>query len=241
MKKASEILDELLNESRQIEKFINEHKSLPIQNFVDGHARGNAIPPQKYRAIYAAGLLYISIDWYSAVLLLTSEQSRGPALASIRPMFESFVKGTWIIAIPSNDEIDRITKNNEPLKSKKICELIDDLEENNQENGKIMREFWDSISKYLNDCLHSNNEHINRFFNEETQAIEQNIEDNEMAHMLHMANQFALRALIFMQMTHTQDIDFIRPFYQKHKEYVAYSSELLEPIRQQLAGEVSDT
>ena len=218
MKTTSEILKELLK------------TSLQMRSFIETHSFKHTLSAENLRGTYAACLLYISIDWYRAVLVLTVNQLRGPAVTSIRPMFESWVKGTWIISVPSNDEIKRIATNNKPLKSKEVWELIDELKVKNIALGEMMQSFQDVINKYLNDCIHSNNEHLNRYFNEQTEMIEQNIQDDEMVVMLDIANQIALQSSLHMQVTHTQDEKLILPFTEKLNKYLAYSKDLLRPL-----------
>ena len=216
MKTASEILKELLNESRQIVEFIDEH------------AYDYAIPDSNLRATYATSLFYTSIDLHRAVRLLTGEQLRGPAITLIRPIFESWIKGTWVMSVPLDDEIKHITMNNQYWESKKLWKLIREVKKKDKLLGEMMRDLLNSVNPYLNDCIHSNNAHLNRYFNKETRTIEPNVPDNEMAFMLDLANTLVLSSALHMKAAHTEDTDLLTPFTEKRDKYLAYSHDLLE-------------
>lgn len=225
MKDAGEILKELLNESRQIVQFI------------DAHAYDYSISDSNLRATYATSLFYASIDLYRAVYLLTAEQLRGPAITLIRPILESWIKGTWVISVPPNDEIDRIAEDNNYWRPKKLWELAREVNETNEFLGGLMQNLLASVNPYLNACIHSNNAHLNRYFNKETRTIEPNIPDNEMAFMLDLANTLVLSSTLHMKVAHTEDIDLLRPFIDKLTTYQVYSHGLLDPLVRWLTDE----
>ncbi len=225
MKDASEILKELLNESRQIVEFIDEH------------AYDYSIPDSNLRATYATSLFYASIDLYRAVYLLTAEQLRGPAITLIRPILESWIKGTWIITVPLDDEIERIAGDNNYWRSKSLKELGSQVNEKNEFLGGLMQNLLASVNPYLNACIHSNNAHLNRYFNKETRTIEPNVPDNEMAFMLDLANTLVLSSTLHMKVAHTEDTDLLRPFIDKLTTYQVYSHGLLEPLVLSLTDE----
>ena len=225
MKDAGEILKELLNESRQIVEFIDEH------------AYDYSIPDSNLRATYATSLFYISLDWHRAIVLLTAQQYRGPAITLIRPILESWIKGTWIITVPLDDEIERITGDNNYWRSKSLKELGSQVNEKNEFLGGLMQNLLTSVNPYLNACIHSNNAHLNRYFNKETRTIEPNVPDNEMAFMLDLANTLVLSSTLHMKVVHTEDNDLLRPFIDKLTTYQVYSHGLLEPLVQSLTDE----
>lgn len=225
MKTTNEILVELLIRSQKISKFI------------DTHACNYTISAKVLRGTYASSLFYTCLDRYKAILLLTVRQLRGPALNLIRPMIEAWIKGTWIMLVPLEDEIGHITMNNEYWdekdedgKKKSTWNMCKELKEKNEFLGGMMKDVLDSVNKYLNDCVHTNNAHLNRYFSQQTQMIEPNFPDDEMALMLDLANTIALSSALHMQVTHTQDMDFLHPFVEELNNYQAYSRDLLKPL-----------
>lgn len=225
MKDASKILEELLNESRQIVQFIDEH------------AYDYSISDSNLRATYATSLFYTSIDLYRAVYLLTSKQLRGPAITLIRPILESWIKGTWTITVPLDDEIERIAGDNNYWRSKSLKELGSQVNEKNEFLGGLMQNLLASVNPYLNACIHSNNAHLNRYFNKETRTIEPNVPDNEMVFMLDLANTLVLSSTLHMKVAHTEDTDLLRPFIDMLTTYQVYSHGLLEPLIRLLTDE----
>ncbi len=229
MKTTKEILEELLNESRQIEKFINTH------------ALGYSLHDANLRELYAAHHFYISLERHSAVILLTAEQLRGPALTLIRPMFESWIKGTWIRSVASDDQIEDVTKSSKFWieKSMRIWDLINEVRKQEDFIGEWMKGLWASLDQYLNDCVHSNNQYLNLYLNKHAQTLGSQIREDLMAVMLDLTNTVALWAARQMRELHTQDQRLLNPLTAKLNEYLNYSTELLEPIRLQITEELS--
>ena len=220
MKTTSEILEELLNESRQIEKFINTH------------ALGYSLPAGHYREQYAAHHFYIALDWYRAVILLTASQFRGPALTLVRPMLESWIKGTWIKLVASDDQIEDVTTSSKFWieKSMRLWDLINEVKEKDEFLGEWMKGLWANVDQYLNDCIHGNNQYLNLYLNKETRTLEGNIPEDLMAFMLDLTNSVALGAALQMREVHTQDERISNLFNRKLSEYLDFTTELLEPI-----------
>ena len=220
MKDASKILEELLNESRRIVKFIDEH------------AYEDSLPASHFRERYATAHFYISLDWHIAVVLLTGKQIRGPALTLIRSMLESWIKGSWITLVASDDEIEGITTNSKfwISESKSLWALRNEVKKKNEVLGEVMKGLLASVDQFLNDCVHGNNQYLNLYFNKQTQTIEPNVPDDKMVLMLNIANAIALWSAYQMKELQTEDTRFLSPFTKKLEEYLVYSTDLLKPL-----------
>ena len=224
MKDAGEILKELLNKSRQIVQFINEH------------AYGHSLRASNLRERYATANFYISLDWHIAVVDLTTKKLRGPALTLIRSMIESWIRGSWIRLVASDDEIEKVTTDSEfwRSESKSLWVLRNEVKEENgvlgEVLGEVMKYALTAVDNFLNNCVHGNNQYLNLYFNKETQTIEPNVPDDKMALMLDVANTIALWSALQMQELHAEDTDPLTPFAEKRDEYLAYSINLLKPL-----------
>ena len=229
MKTTSEILEELVIESRQIEKFINVH------------ALGYSFREANLRELYAAHHFYVSLERHSAIILLIAEQLRGPALTLIRPMFESWIKGTWIRSVASDDQIKDVTTSSKFWieKSMMTWDLINEVRKQENFIGEWMKDLWASLDQYLNDCVHSNNQYLNLYLNKHAQTLGSQIREDLMAVMLDLTNTVALWAARQMRELQTQDQRLLNPLTTKLNEYLNYSTELLEPVRLQIAEELS--
>lgn len=220
MKKASEILEELLNESRRIVKFIDEHAYEP------------SLSISVLREKYAAVNFYISLDWHLAVVLLTNKKLRGPALTLIRSMLESWIRGSWVWLVASDDEVEDVARNSEywRSKSKRLWDLRNQVNEKNEVLGEVMKYPLASSDQFLNDCVHGNNPYLNLYCNKETGMVEPNVPDDRMALMLDIANTIALWSAYQMKELQTEDRRLLSPFTKKLEEYLVYSINLLKPL-----------
>ena len=228
MTTVSEILEELRNESRQIVKFI------------DTHSFGHSVSTSNFRDPYATAHFYVSIDWHTAVVNLTDEEMRGSALTLIRPMLETWIRGTWIMLVPSADEIERIKKKNRILEKKKLSHLEEEVKEKDEAFGKIIENVLKNVYSFLSCCIHGYSSYLNLYFDKETQSIQPNVPDNIMIHMLDAANTIALSSALNMRAIrmavehkktlHELDEHLLSPFTEKLDEYLVYSTDLLKPI-----------
>lgn len=221
MKNAKDVLEELLKTSNQIVKFIDEHAyepSLPVSNLRD-----------KYATVH----FYVSLDWHIAVVLLTDKQLRGPALTLIRSMLESWIRGSWIRLVASDDVIEAVTTNSEfwRSKSKRLWDLRNEVKEKNEVLGEVMKYPLASSDQFLNDCVHGNNPYLNLYFKKESQTVEPNVPDDRMALMLDIANTIALWSALQMKELQIEDANLLSPFTEKLREYEEYSMELLPHLR----------
>ena len=232
MKTTSEILEELLNKSHEIEKFINTH------------SLSHSPPDANLRQKYAAHHFYISLDWHRAVVLLTAKQYRGPALTLIRPMLESWIKGTWIRLVASDAQIEDVATSSKfwiDEKDVRLWDLIKEVNKKDQFVGEWMKGLWAAVDQYLNDCVHGNNNYLNLYLDNQTLTFARNAPEDLMVAMLDVTNSVALWSANQMNELHTQDPHHLILFITKLKEYLGYSTELLQPIRLQLARKMSGT
>ena len=96
----NQFLKELLEESQRLVAFLGEQ------------SYGYKCPPD-LRNRYAIAHFYIVLDWHIAIVVLAQNKIYGPAITLIRPMLEMSTRGAWLVTAASDEEIDRLTSNND--------------------------------------------------------------------------------------------------------------------------------
>lgn len=215
---AADILKALLNEG------------IKIANFIDQHPCHHTLNAGETRMQYGTCILSVSLDLWGAIHLLIHKTNRAPALMLMRPLIESSIKGTWILAGASDEEVERVTTDKRFWKKKRLRQLIADIETVNDALGDKIVVVFRSTYPYLNDFIHISNTLLNRYLNKVTKTIEQNVPDEEVVPMLDLANQLALISKLNMELSHTFDPGACQPFIDKFEQYQRRSSELMSRL-----------
>ena len=77
--------------------------------WVQSKLDGMKIPqlPDDKRSQLAAGCWHVAIEHSMAIVVLVHEALHGSALAMIRPLFEAYVRGMWLMHTATDVDIDR--------------------------------------------------------------------------------------------------------------------------------------
>ena len=96
-----------------------------IVNWVHSKLDGMKIPqlPDDKRSQFASACWHVAIDHSMAIVVLVRETPHGSALALIRPLFEAYVRGMWLMRAATNDDIDRAGRDQFPNVSRIVAEL----------------------------------------------------------------------------------------------------------------------
>ena len=134
------------------------------------------------------------------------------------------------MSVPSDEEIKHIVTNNKFWDSKSLWDLRNELKEEDELFGDLVKGALKSVDTFLNDCVHGNNQYLKLYYNEKTKTVEPNVPENRMALMLHLANSITLLSALFMQILHQHatrkveldelDLGFASPFIEKMQEYL---------------------
>ena len=148
----------------------------------------------------AISLLGIAIDHQNAIveLLRRAQPIRSSALALVRPTFETFVRGTWLLHCATDQQVEAFAKDLLPLN---MASMVQDLDEavfiGSQKLQPVYADFWARMCSFT----HSGGLQIQRW-NTDT-SIEPNYDEAELVEAVDFATAIAIQAgiAIASQMT----------------------------------------
>lgn len=132
-------------------------------------------------------ILQQSLDLADAILILLEAGLRGPAMTLARPLFESYVRGFWLLRFASDEEITKFNKGAGPEMEHLLRAIGNDSESGSawiQANKKIN---W----KAFNDLTHGGSEHVRRRSTED--LVEPNYPEAESEALVGLGTEIRLR------------------------------------------------
>ena len=132
-------------------------------------------------------LLQHSLDLHDAILVLLAAGLPGPAMTLARPLFESYVRGFWLLRFASDKEIAKFNNGAGP----KFSNLLKAIG-NDKESGSA----WIHANKKVNwtafnDLTHGGSEHVRRRSTEE--LVEPNYPEQELEALVRFGTEVRLR------------------------------------------------
>lgn len=103
-------------------------------------------------------ILQLSLDLDDAILLLLEAGLPGPALTLGRPLFESYVRGFWLLRFASDKEIAEFNSGNGPGMDKLLRAIGNDSISGSAWIHANINANWRSF----NDLTHGGSEHVRR-------------------------------------------------------------------------------
>jgi hypothetical protein len=99
------------------------------------------------RATLAAGCWHVAIEHGQAVVVLVHEGLYGSALALIRPLFEAYIRGMWLMHAASDDGIDRAGRDDFP---NNINKLVSELEASGKVGmlSELKKSSWNRLCSF---------------------------------------------------------------------------------------------
>lgn len=197
----------------QLMESIRESKEL--SEWVSRSVDGLAMTAQR-RLRLAGGCLHLGFDHHDAVILLIEYGIYGSALALLRLMLESYIRGTWLLHCASELDLDILEKKDEL--DKKFGELVNEIEKLDGFSVGVLSKMKQDSWKLLNSFTHSGYQHIRR---RNTHAwIESNYPDQELIAALNFAGAIAILSVLeFAKMAQSDEL--IKDCYEKAKLFSA--------------------
>lgn len=143
-----------------------------------------------FRHCAAAACFSITAEYHKAILLLIAKELNGPAFASVRLMFESYVRGIWIHQCADEADIEKARKDNMP----KFYKLVEDVEKLEPYEGGTLSRLKKNSWAAMNSFTHTGMQQITRYNTEE--HIEPNYDEDEISEVIGLANVFGYLAAI---------------------------------------------
>ena len=164
-----------------------------ILNWVHSKLDGMKIPqlPDDKRSQLASACWHVAIDHSMAIVVLVRETLHGSALALIRPLFEAYVRGMWLMHAAPNDDIDRAERDRPfPNDFNRIVAELDEKCPSLRPFSAVKNQSW----KRLCSLTHTGYEQIGARFT--PQGLGYDYQDSEILQALHWADMFRLLVVV---------------------------------------------
>lgn len=128
-----------------------------------------------------------SLDIDDAILLLLEHQLPGPALALARPLFESYVRGFWLLRFASDKEIEQFNNGKGPDMKDLLPAIGNDPTTGSAWIHAAKEKNWWSF----NDLTHGGSEHVRRRNTQD--AVEPNYPEPELVALVNFGIEVRIR------------------------------------------------
>ena len=151
------------------------------------------VMPESLRSRVASACLGVALDHHHAITILVANDRMASAFALARPVFESFLRGTWLTHCATDDQVNAFSTGWSPPKSNR---LLDDIENRPGYDGKVLSAIrassWSSMCEYT----HTGGLQIQRWQTES--SVEPKYSKEEVEEVLAFTNLFACLSAIEM-------------------------------------------
>ena len=132
-------------------------------------------------------ILQLSLELDDAILLLLEAGLPGPALTLGRPLFESYVRGFWLLIFASDEEIAEFNNGKGPGMDKILKAIGTDPETGSAWILDNKNKNW----RFLNDLTHGGSEHVRRRNTQD--AVEPNYPEPELEALVRFGIEVRIR------------------------------------------------
>jgi hypothetical protein len=155
-----------------------------IMFWVQAHLDGRKLPglPTLKRHQLASGCLHVAVEHSQAIIVLVEEKLFASALALVRPLFESYLRGTWLLNAATDAQIDDAGRDKFPGAGA----MVDNLEKVGLSLTHVKQQWWDALCSYT----HTGYQQIGARLTSE--GLGSNYKDEEVEMALKMSSNFAL-------------------------------------------------
>jgi hypothetical protein len=138
----------------------------------------------------AAAQLGTSLEHHHAIALLLNAERRTSAFALLRPLWESYIRGTWLMHCVPDEQIEGYWS--KPLPS--AAKVIEDLKTLPDFEGKVLAEHKDTYWDAMCDFTHSGATQMQQWQSEEFIEPRHTVEDT--ARVAYIAGLYALLSAV---------------------------------------------
>jgi hypothetical protein len=128
-----------------------------------------------------------SLDINDAIIVLLENNLPGPALALARPLFESYVRGFWLLNCATEEEVDSFFVGKYP----NFPGLMKAISNDAKSGGAWIHNNKDANLPSFHDLTHGGSEHIKRRLT--LAAIEPNYPEQEQVSLLKLGIEIRIR------------------------------------------------
>lgn len=134
------------------------------------------------RSRFAAGCLDVALEHQKAIVLLIHNQLYGSAFSLVRPIFESYIRGVWLLNCATDEQLRQIKR--DKLR-RSFEDLVKEVERVDGYDEGVLSEVKQRSWKAMNSYTHSGVLQITRRNKEAT--IEPNYDNDEIIEVLKFA------------------------------------------------------
>ena len=164
----------------------------------------------RHREQAGLSILQQSLDINDAIIVLLETRLPGPSLALARPLFESYVRGFWLLNCASEQEVDSFFNGKCP----NFSGLMNAIGNNAESGGAWIHANKDLNLNSFHDLTHGGSEHIKR--RTTVKAIEPNYPENELSSLLKLGVEIRIRIGVEL-LSRMKDEDSLEKLNEKAK------------------------
>ena len=163
-----------------------------ILNWVHSKLDRMKIPqlPDDKRSQLASACWHVAIGHSMAIVVLVHETLHGSALALMRPLFEAYVRGMWLMYAATNEDIDRAGRDQFPSYS----DIVTGLDKSHHFSSRPFSAMKHQTWKRLCSLTHTGSQQILARLT--PQGLGYNYQDSEILEALHWADMLTLLVVV---------------------------------------------
>lgn len=135
----------------------------------------------------AHSILQLSEDIGDAIIVLIESNLPGPALSLARPLFETYVRGFWLLKFASDEEVARFVTGKCP----KFPALLKAIENDEQSGGAWIHANANANLNAFHDLTHGGAQHVRR--RSKGNSVEPNYPVRELKSLICFGNEIRIR------------------------------------------------
>ncbi|MFM0386497.1 DUF6988 family protein [Paraburkholderia dipogonis] len=190
-----------------------EHAALvDLVQWIDVHTSDLSLPGDE-RSLIAIGCLDVAIEHQAAIALLHSSELYGSSFALLRVLSEALVRGLWLHACASEEELAKFKKGRI---DKNFATLVEEYENYMGTPNGVLTGFKCSAWSQMNDFTHTGFIHVGR--RHRPGRVEANYSDEDLKNALGVAGALGLIAAGYL-IALAERRDLLPLFYEKMSSY----------------------
>ncbi len=174
--------------------------------------------PAILRVRAAGACLNLAQEHHHSIVFLVEHQLYGSAFALVRPAFEAYVRGEWLVlcATDENENVESFLNNGQKLK---LDKLLADLERTPAFSAGVLSKMKDKSWCAMCDYVHTGERHVWR--RNTADAIEACYEDGEICEVLSFAEAIGFLSVMGVA-TLADDSELASRVYEKFEQRAAW-------------------
>jgi|SRR5665647_1424876 len=157
-------------------------------------------------------ILQQSLDLDDAIIILLEAHLPGPALALARPLFESYVRGYWLLNCATDEEVEVFLQGKCP----NFEGLLKKIDNEAESGGAWIHANKAANLKSFHDLTHGGSEHVKR--RTTLKSIEPNYPEQELASLLTFGIEIRIRIGAEL-LSRTENEDALKQLNEKATTY----------------------